>query len=229
MRLLVPVVCVSLFALSLSAADQPDEPKTLMTQRGKQLLSDDLTKPFAGQWKVAKGKWDVTDGSIRGSELKSDMHGAVARHPVGFENAVIEYSFKLDGSPRMTTLSINAAKGHVCRVAVRPNGFTVQKDDQDGKNGPDKPAVLQTVETAVKAGEWHTLVIELFGKEMLATLDGQHTAYGVHEKIQGPKANVGLTVAGESVSFKNLRVWEAVPNKSWAENKAKLLAGRKGK
>jgi 3-keto-disaccharide hydrolase len=203
------------------AAEPAADPKPRMTERGKLLFSDDLNKPFAKEWKAAKGKWEVVDGAMRGCELKDDMHGAVSRHPVEFQNAVIQFSFRIDGA-RVTTLSINGAKGHVCRVLMRPNGFTVQKDDQDGKNGPDTAAQLQTCETPIKAGEWHTMLLEIHGKEMLATLDGKHTAYGEHAAVDKPKANIGLTVGGESVSFKNLRVWEATQNKEWEKEKSKL-------
>jgi hypothetical protein len=43
------------------------------------------------------------------------------------------------------------------------------------------------------------------------------------------KANFGFTINGQSVSFKNLRVWEATPNKSWAETKAKLASATPAK
>ncbi len=221
LKFVVTAALLSGIAFAAQAADPAADIKPRMTERGKLLFSDDLDKPFSKEWTVAKGKWEIVDGAMRGCELKGDMHGAVSRHPVSFQNAIIQFAFKIDGA-RVTTLSINGAKGHVCRVLLRPNGFTVQKDDQDGKNGPDKAAQLGTCEIPIKAGEWHTILLEVHGKEMLATLDGKHTAYGEHEAIDKPKTNIGLTVGGESVSFKNLRVWEATPSKEWEKEKAKL-------
>lgn len=218
---LVLVGLLTLFGFTSRAAEPAPDFKPRMTERGKLLFSDDLDKPFGKEWKVAKGKWEIVDGSMRGCELKDDMHGAVSRHPVAFSSAVIQFSFKIDGA-KITSLSINGEKGHVCRVLLRPNGFTVQKDDQDGKKGTDTAAPLDTCETPIKAGEWHTMLLEIHGKEMLATLDGKHTAYGEHAAVDKPKTNIGLTVGGESVSFKNLRVWEATPNKEWATTKATL-------
>ena len=155
------------------------------------------------------------------------MHGAVMRRSVEMKDAVIAYSFKLDGT-KTTSLSLNGAKGHISRVRITPTGVSVQKDDQDGKDGPDKAAVLDTVTTDVKAGEWHTLVVELRGPDILATLDGTHTAFGTHDAVGAPKTNLGLTVAGESASFKSLKVYEAKETlKDWDATRAKLLAGRK--
>jgi hypothetical protein len=133
---------------------------------------------------------------------------------------VLQYSFKLDGAAS-TTLSFND-KGHVCRVSIRPTALVVQKDDQDGKTKPDKGEVLDTKAISLKPGEWHTLVVELRGPDILATLDGTTTAYGTHAAIDKAKANVGITVAGESASFKNLTIWEGTPSKEWDANKAKL-------
>lgn len=228
----LPFLAALALAVSAAAARQPaapTTPKTLLAVPGKLLLSDDLNADLGKDWKAAKGKWEVVEGAVRGSELKADMHGAVARRNVTIKDAVIEYSFKIDGT-KQTTLSLNGAKGHVCRVIVRPTGISVQKDDQDGKDGPDKAVPLDTAEVTVKPGEWHTLVVELRGPDILATLDGKHTAFGSHAAIDVEKTNLGFTVAGEFASFRGLRVWDSTgTQKDWDATKAKLLADRKAK
>ncbi len=228
----LPFLTLVAIGLSTAAAKPPETqvaPKTLMATTGKVLLSDDFNAALGKDWKTLKGKWELTDGVIRGAELKADMHGAVARHNVTAKDAVIEYSVKLDGT-KQTTLSLNGSKGHVCRVIVRPTGVSVQKDDQDGKDGPDKAVSLDTVDVAVKAGEWHSIVVELRGPDILATLDGKHTAYGSHAAIDVEKTNLGLTVAGESASFRGLRVWDVTgTQKDWDATRTKLLADKKGK
>ena len=223
----VGVVTVLLTSLGAEPIVKPAPPTTLMLQPGKLLLADDLTIPFSKDWKVAKGKWEVIDGAIRGSELAADKHGAVARRSIPMKDVVIAYSVKLDGA-RKTTLSLNAARGHLCRVLLDTKGITVQKDDQDGKKGPDRASLLDTAKVDLKPGQWHTLVVELHGPDILASLDGKHTAFGSHPAIDKEKANLGFTVAGESVSFKNLRVWESDGvNKNWEATRAELLTARK--
>ncbi len=214
----------SLLALATStlAADAVTEPKTLLTERGKILFSDDLQESPGEGWKASKGKWEAVDGTLRGAEVAADKHGAVNRRTLAFGDAVLQFSFRLDGAKGIS-LSINKAKGHQCRVSINPAGFTVQKDDSDHE-GPDTRVLLQKVTTPIKPGEWHTLVIELLGQEMLASLDGEKVGFGAHAVIAEPKANLGFTVAGQTASFKNLRVWEAQPNKEWSTNKAKLAA-----
>jgi hypothetical protein len=194
-------------------------PKTYLAERGKLLVSDDLAK-MGPQWRVAKGQWEPADGGVQVAEIPADKHGAVARQNLKFDDAIIQYSFKLDGA-KGTSLSINTAKAHLCRVLVGPTGMVVRKDDKD-KAGPDQAVVLGQVQEKLAPGEWHTLVVEIRGPEMLASLDGQQIAFGQHEAIAATKANFGLTVAGQSASFKDLRVWEALPNKEWEATKAEL-------
>lgn len=215
--LLLPLLCANTLT-----ADPPVPLKTLMTERGKLLLADDFKKPLGSDWFGKKGKWEIVDGALRGTERPEDMHGAVRRHTLAQHSLVIQYDFKLDGA-RQTTLSINGEKGHVCRVLIRPTGFTVQKD-KDKKDTSSKPVALDTCQTAIKPDEWHTLLVEIHGEEMLACLDGKQVAFGSHKGIDVKKTNFGLTVAGESVSFRNLRVWEGQANPSWKTTKAKLLA-----
>jgi hypothetical protein len=210
------------FGVTTFAADASNEPKTLLAERGTLLFSDDLNAAPSKEWRIAKGKWEAVDGAVQGEELPEDKHAGVMRHQLKFQNAIFQYSFKLDGA-KQTTLSINDEKEHVCRVLIRPNGFTVQKDDHD-HDGPDKAVVFKTIASPIKEGEWHTVVVEILGQEMLASIDGDKVGFGAHELIGTQKANFGLTINGQKASFKNLRVWEALPNKSWAQTKVKLAS-----
>lgn len=217
-------MCSMLGFSTVNAADPSAEADTLMCERGKLLLSDDFDKPLSEPWRTLKGKWEVAGGAVQGSELAADKHGAVIRANLPLHNAVIQYSFKLEGG-KTTTFSINDAKGHNSRVIVNAAGFSARKDDHDHA-GPDKAAVLQAVKTPIGEGEWHTLVIEFNGADFLARLDGKQVAYGSHEAIDVDKTNIGLTVGGRSVSFKNLRIWEATERADWAATKAKLTKAK---
>lgn len=222
----LPLAAAMILAASSAPAAEPAAPATLLTVPGKMLWSDALSGPLSADWKVGKGRWEPADGALRGAELAADKHGAVLRRDAAFTDAVITFRFRLDGT-KMISLSLIAAKGHVCRVTVRPNGFSVQKDDQDGKNGPDKAQVLQTVATELKPGTWHTLVVEVVGKTLPARLDGELVAVGEHDALAKGKANIGFTVSGETASFSKVSVWEAKPVADFDAARAKLAAAGK--
>lgn len=215
-------VLLAFTAMAKDADSSASPLDTLMCERGKLLLSDSFETGPSKAWRIAKGKWESVDGATQGAELKEDNHGAVIRVNRPVRNYVIQYSFKLDGT-KGTTLSINDAKGHNSRVIINERGFSARKDDHDHA-GPDKAKLLQTVKTKITPGQWHTLVVESNGPEFLARLDGKLVAYGSHEAIDVDKTNFGLTVGGQSASFKNLSLWEAKPKSDWSATKAKIIS-----
>ena len=217
-------ICCLTVMLCLGAELHAGEPATLMLQPGKLLVSEKLDQPFGKEWFGKPGKWQVVDGIMRGTQVAEDMHAAVRRREVKFTSAVVEFQFRLDGA-KMMSLSMNADKGHVCRVRVNADGFAAIRDKD--KKANDKPVILDNREVKITPKEWHTMVVEMSGKEMVARLDGKHFAFGAHDSLATPKASVGFTVQGDSVSFKNLRVFAGTPLKSWEGTKAKLLADRK--
>lgn len=224
-RLLFSAGLMALMTASALSEEASLPPNTVMTKPGKLLFRDDLNaQPDKKAWRYGPGSWTIADGALKGVEKAEDKHGAVLRRPQKFRDAIIHYDFKLDGA-KGTTLSINDAKEHVCRVLLRSGAMVVRKDDHD-HDGPDKAVEFETKQVPLKAGEWHTLVVELHGSEMLATLDGKYTAFGGHELLNCEKANFGFTVAGDGVLFRNVQVWEALPNSDWPAKKAELEKSR---
>ncbi|TXT30174.1 MAG: Uncharacterized protein FD138_2330 [Planctomycetota bacterium] len=224
-RIVFSVGLLISIATASFAEETASPPACVMAKPGKLLFRDDLkAQPDKRDWRYGPGTWTIAEGVLKGTEKAADKHGAVLRRPQKFRDAIIRYDFKLDGA-KATTLSINDAKEHVCRVLLRPGAMTVRKDDHD-HDGPDKAVEFETKQVPLKAGVWHTLVVEVQGAEMVATLDGQHTAFGSHELLNCEKANFGFTIAGEAVSFRNVQVWEALPNSNWPAKKAELEKSR---
>ena len=212
--------CSASFLSASLKADDAALPRTFMAEPGTLLFSDDLEKPLAKPWTVGKGKWEIDGGAVRVSELAAEKHGAAARVPLAAHNFVAQYSIKLDGA-KTTSLSVNDAKGHCCRVLISPTSLTVQKDSHD-HNQDDKQVKLDTRPGAVSLGEWHTVVIEVVGPEIVASLDGDRVALGSHASIDVDKTNFGLTVAGATASYKNLRIWEATAKPTWESTKSEI-------
>jgi hypothetical protein len=214
------------FFLASAFAADADAPSTLLATAGKLVFHDAMTVESEGKaevkWRTAKGKWTRSSESVSVEELESDKHGAVGRVPVKLSNFVLAVDVRLDGA-KVATISINDAKEHVARVGLSPNGFLVRKDDHD-HDGPDLAVTFFNSPEKLEAGKWHSVVLEMVGDTMLATLDGKITGWGSHELFKVEKANPGLTVAGQSASFRNFRIWEAAaePKEGWNERKAAL-------
>ena len=212
------IILLAIAALTITAlAQDPAPPITRMAQLDKIAYADSFTgDKLAEQWKAAKGKWEVSGGVLRGSELAADKHGAVVRTPLKLQNIVVAFDVKLDGA-KMTSLSINAEKGHLARIRIAPKLFAVQLDDPDHE-GSEKGKVFFTKPVDIAPGTWHTVVLEMVGDTMLGTLDDKITGQGSHPSLASKeKVAPGFTVAGESASFRNVRIYsaKAEPKADW--------------
>jgi hypothetical protein len=194
------------------AAKPADDLHPLFAEKGKAVLTEDFAGSTMGEeWKVAKGDWHVADGVLKGVEKAEDNHPAVVRHEIASHDLIAEFTFRFDAG-KSTAFSLNNSKGHVCRVQITPAFMSVQKDKPNAKSD-EKPAVLDKQAVEIKPGEWHTVLVEVCGKDMVASLDGKVVAFGSNDAVDVDKTSVAFPVAGDGVSFKQVRIWEATAPK----------------
>ena len=240
---LLGLICVSAFA-----ADVP----TQMTVRGKELYSEDFIKPlakyigkpngyasgFAG-WLIhgtgpesRGGQWKQVEGRFQGYENPQVKHPATASYGIQYQNIILQCQLRLedvelDKDPahgrkaRYIQLRATNEKSYLCSLNLNEGGFRVNKDDND-RDGPDKLQVLATHKKALALGQWHTVLIEIMGDEMVATVDG-HTIAGQHAAIAQIKHSF-MIVTGPEGSIRDLRLWEAKPNADWPMTRAVIAA-----
>ena len=201
-------------AFNASAADKP-----LLAVPGKVIYESKLDKAPGEPWKAAKGKWELVEGTMRGSEKPEDKHGAVTRLPNKLGDFVLEYEFKFEGA-KATTLSINAAKDHMARIVIMPTFVQVQRDDND-HDGPDKAVIFARLPAELKPGTWHKVHMEMVGDTMLGKVD-ELAAWGSSDLFKQARMAPGFTVAGQSVDFRNLSIHEATLNPEWEAVKTTL-------
>jgi len=188
------------------------EDKPLLAVPGKVLYENTFSSAPDAKWKAAKGKWESTDGALRGSEKAEDKHAGVTRTELKLQDFIVQYEIKFEGA-KMSSLSINAAKGHLARILIAPTSVQVQKDDSDHE-GPDKAVIFARMAADIKPGTWHTVRLEMAGDTMLGKVDDL-VAFGSNEAFTKEKANFGFTVSGQSVDVRNLKVWSATKNPEW--------------
>lgn len=242
---------LTLLTLALTAAAEDSLPKTLMTQRGKLLASEDFAKPLAPStgvpvgfasgfsgWrfniKPKAGKWEQTDGIFKGIELAESHHPATASYGLQYKDAVIQCEVRLDNVPadgreyRTVFLNVTDTKDYLFQLSVGIGGVFLTPFDAARINPTSKQRERGSSAKALlplKLDAWHTLVIEIKGDEAVATLDGRSIT--VSNPVIGADKHSVMIGAGTQGSFRKFRVWEALPNADWEKNKAALLAANK--
>ena len=247
----LPFVLV-LTAFAASAAD--DLPKTLMTTRGKLLASEDFSKPLAALtgkpvrfasgftgWRYNEGPttgksgmWKLVDGTFKGIESPDAHHPATASFGIQFKDAVIQCDVRLDDAPaegrlyRSIFVKATDVKDYVCALNVGAGGLNALAYDDSRKDPKSKqrekfPPLRAAV--PVKLGEWHTVVLEIKGEEIVGSLDGKSVT--LTSPLIGVDKHSVMIGVGTEASFRNFRVWEALPNADWPKNKEAILAASK--
>jgi hypothetical protein len=204
------------------------EPDLWLTQKGDILFSENFSGGLnTGRWTVAKGEWKVENGVLTGKELASDHHAAAIRAELPFENAILQFDFRLDGSKGFS-LSVNEAKGHHSRVMIAPDGISLQKD-RDKKDARSLSMPLGRQSCEFKPGVWYTVTVEYCGNDLLAHIGKETFVLGSHEQMGSTKTTFGFPVAGETASFDNITAWTATAKPDAAATKEKLLAAQAGR
>lgn len=243
---------VATFALCFTA--KAGDPATLMTTRGKLLASEDFAAapaPFTGKpvgfasgfsgWRYNSsttggkgGRWEIANGEFRGIETPGANHPATASFGMTFQDAIIQCEVRLNDVPdegrKYRSLFVKAtdAKDYIISLSLGQGGLFLTPYDADKINPATKQREKGTTVKLlkpIKLNEWHTVVLEIRGDEVVGTLDGQSIT--LSNPLIGTAKHSLMLGAGTEASFRTLRVWEALPNAEWDKNKAKLNAAAK--
>ncbi len=243
---------VATFAFSFTA--KADDPATLVTTRGKLLASEDFAQappPFSGKpvgfasgfigWRYNSsatggkgGRWEIAKGEFRGIETPGANHPATASFGIPFQNVIIQCEVRLNDVPdegrkyRSLFLKATDTKDYVISLSLGQGGLFLTPYDADKINPTTKQREKgNTVKllTPIKLNEWHTVVLEIQGDEVVGTLDKQSIT--LSNPLIGTAKHSLMLGAGTEASFRKLRIWEALPNAEWEKNKAKLHTAAK--
>jgi hypothetical protein len=242
-------ICSLLLLLAVTLVRAEDLPPTLMTTRGKLLMSEDFARPlppFTGKpagfasgflgWRYnvgpqggKSGVWTLADGCFTGAESPDAHHPATASYGMPFKDAIIQCDVRLNDVPaegrqyRSFFIKATDAKDYVCALFGSTGGINaLAYDDEHSDPKTHQRAKFPQVSAAVpmKLGEWHTALLEVKGDELVASMDGKSVTLQ-RPLVGADKQSIMLGAATEA-SFRRLRVWEALANAEWEKNKVKI-------
>ncbi|MCA9054068.1 MAG: hypothetical protein KDA75_09540 [Planctomycetaceae bacterium] len=224
------LIAVSLFVglMSAHAARSDDAILSLATQSGTPVVDDDFTRDEIAPWQAKIPTFLIRDDVLVGRQTRDD-HGAVGAIPVDYENAVIAFRFRLEGTKTFNVVSDDklykgSHAGHIWRVAVAPTQIRLG-DDKEGimrndifemRRDPARKAAADKLiedrgavfKRKIDQHRWYTMLIAVRGNELTVELDGEEvgrlTSPGIAHQT---KRSVHFTVTGGDALFDDVQVW----------------------
>lgn len=218
-------VLIAALLLAPQAAKKPPEALNLMLKKGELLVEEAFTPETWGakDWNKYKGKFEIADGALKVAEVAADGHHPAVSRKAELNCAVIQFRFKFEGAGWLGFAF--DGKEHVARTILRPDKFTILR--MSGIGGTTKGEPIDEKALKLADGAWHTIVIEINGKEMLAQIDNTHFIFGEKAGVETDKTRFEFISGGQFAWFDELKIWKAEPDPKWAQKKQVLIAQTK--
>lgn len=231
LRLAVAVSAPLFFSMPMLHADEV--PSSPIAKKGELLFTDDFSEASSAEnWKNIIPAFTVEDGVLKGVQARED-HGAVGRVYQKFTDAVIEFRFKLVGTPNFNAVVDDrnfkgSHAGHILRVSFAPTQVRLG-DDKEGvmrndifemRRDPEKKAEANKLlegrgsaaKQTIEQERWYAVQIEILGDEMRVSLDGEPIGYLKSSGIaHETKESFHFTVNGKGALFDDVKIWAAEP------------------
>jgi len=205
---------------------KPAEARTWMCKKGELLWEEKWEgSALPKDWYKGQGNWTVDGGNLKGAEQPADNHHAYTSRKVTEANAVIQFSFKLDGAKWMG--GFFDGKEHVSALSLNADSFNIKR--MSGIGPTSKSTEIDSSKMKLNDGAWHTVVWEIFGDEMVATIDDQQMVLGKAEGMTPTRSRCELINGGQWAWYKDIKVWKAEADDKWPTKRAQLMAALKKK
>jgi hypothetical protein len=206
-------------------AKKPSDPKVWMCLRGTLLWEENFPNGgWSKEWSLYKGKFVVEKDKLKVGEIPSDGHMATMTRSFKESNIIIQFGFKFDGAKffgiQLDDATNDAKKEHVAQLTLQPDGFRIEK--MTGFGGTTRNQIVDQKKMKFDPGMWHTIVWELQGDEMVATVDDKEMALAKVDGMTLVRSRLQLIASGESAWFDDIKVWKGEPDPKWPKKRAAL-------
>lgn len=206
-------------------AKKPADPKPVMSLRGALLWEEPFANGmYSKEWNLYKGRYIVEKDQLKVAEVPGDGHLPTMTRNFKESNVIIQFSFKFEGAKwlgmQLDDASNDAKKEHVAQLTVQPDGFRIEK--MTGFAGTTKNFVVDQKKVKFEPGTWHTLVWEIQGDEMVATVDEKEIAMAKADGMTLTRTRVQLVSAGEWAWYDKIKIWKAEADPKWPKKRAML-------
>jgi hypothetical protein len=200
--------------------------KVWMAQRGLLLWEEAYVNgAYSKDWSLYKGKYIVEKDQMKVAEVPGDGHLPTMTRSFKESNVIIQFSFKFEGAKwlgmQLDDATNDAKKEHVAQLTIEPDGFRIEK--MTGFGPTTKNMIVDQKKVKFDSGSWHTMVWEIVGDEMVATVDDREMALAKADGMTLVRSRVQLVSSGEWAWYGGIKVWKAEPDPRWPKKRALLM------
>jgi hypothetical protein len=204
---------------------KPADPKTWMAIRGALLWEEPFSNgAYSKEWNRYKGNYVVEKDQLKVAEVAGDGHLPTMTRNFKESNVVVQFAFKFEGAKwlgmQIDDASNDAKKEHVAQLTIQPDGFRIER--MTGFGGTTKNTVLDQKKMRFEPGAWHTIIWEIQGDEMIATVDDKEMVLGRSEGMPPTRTRLQLCSSGEWAWYGDIKVWKAEFDPKWPKKRAVL-------
>lgn len=206
-------------------AKRPPDPKVWMCQKGPLLWEEPFSGgAYAKDWSLYKGRFVVERDQLKVAENPGDGHLPTMTRSFKESNVILQFAFKFEGAKWMGMQLDDATneqkKEHVAQLTIQPDGFRIER--MTGFGPTTRNTVVDQKKMKFEPGSWHTMVWEIQGDEMVATVDDREMVMARAEGMTLVRSRVQLVSAGEWAWFDEIKVWKGESDPKWPRKRAAL-------
>ena len=201
------IAFLSLINAGFSRAENGVDLEPKIFQCHQAVVSEDFGEQLPSNAVPVKGRWTVSEGALQCVELEADKHAAVLNYQKPNRDSAVRFRFKLTDTSGGFHFSLNHAAGHLFRVVLDSDGVSV-KLDKDKKDPSSKAVILANAKQKIAKDQWHTMLIEMKGDQVVTQLSQGVMLDARHPKLAVAKPNYRFVTRGSALLIDDLRIFE---------------------
>ena len=208
------VIALSFLAVQAQALEP------VLLSKGAPAFTADFSRQPTEGWKAYFGEWKAKDGVLHARQLDKDNHIASAHQTLEMQDGIFQVRFRLVGKGRGFDFtfrhkpgSLKKKDGRLISVMVTPTKVWIRKHKDRGnpKKDPDEDLAKATHKFA--PGQWHTLLFEKRGNDVVAQIrpDGSDKIIKLkasHPTFHVPTPNLVFRCTGDGIEIDDVKVWK---------------------
>jgi hypothetical protein len=207
-------------------AKKPADAKVWMSLKGALQWEETYAGGvWSKEWNRYKGNFIVEKDQLKVAEVAGDGHLPTMTRNFKESNVIIQFAFKFEGAKwlgmQLDDAVNDAKKEHVAQLTIQPDGFRIEK--MSGFAGTTKNTVLDQKKMKFEPGTWHTMVWEIQGDEMVATVDDTEMLIAKADGMNLVRSRVQLVSSGEWAWYGAIKIWKSEVDPKWPKKRAILL------